>query len=63
VATRGSGGRDALVATGLLALGTLLWASVIERNAFTLRRVTAPVLEPGSSPLRVLHISDLHLAP
>ena len=63
MATRGSGGRDALVASGLLALGTLVWASVIERNAFTLRRVTAPVLEPGSSPIRVLHISDLHLAP
>ena len=60
---RGSGGRDALVALGLVALGTFVWASVIEKNAFTLRRVTAPVLEPGSAPLRVLHISDLHLAP
>lgn len=60
---RGSGGRDALVALGLVALGTFVWASVIERNAFTLRRVMAPVLEPGSAPLRILHISDLHLAP
>src|SRR5665647_106123 len=61
--SRGNGGRDALVALGLVALGTFVWASVIERNAFTLRRVTAPVLEPGSAPLRILHISDLHLAP
>ena len=47
MSNRGSGGRDALVALGLLAVGSFVWASVIERNAFTLRRVTAPVLEPG----------------
>ncbi len=63
MSNRGSGGRNALVALGLVAAGTLLWATVVERNAFTVRRVTAPVLEPGSTPLRVLHISDLHLAP
>jgi predicted MPP superfamily phosphohydrolase len=63
VTGRGSGGRDALVAAGLVALGTFVWASLIERNAFTLRRVSAAVLEPGTAPLRILHISDLHLAP
>jgi predicted MPP superfamily phosphohydrolase len=63
VSRYGSGGRTALAALGLAAAGSLVWASVVERNAFTVRRVTAPVLEPGSAPLRVLHISDLHLAP
>jgi predicted MPP superfamily phosphohydrolase len=28
-----------------------------------LRRVRVPVLEPGSAPLTVLHVSDLHLLP
>lgn len=39
------------------------YASAIERNAFTLRELTMPVLAPGSTPLRVLHISDLHMRP
>ncbi len=63
MSSRGGFGRDALVALGVAAVGTFVWASVIERNAFTLRRVSAAVLEPGSAPLRILHVSDLHLAP
>ena len=39
------------------------YASIIERNAFVVREVTMPVLSPGSSPLRVLHISDIHMRP
>jgi predicted MPP superfamily phosphohydrolase len=39
----------------------VLYASVIERNWFALRRHRVPCLPPGSSPVRVLHISDLHL--
>lgn len=50
----------AIAAAGAL---TFAYASLIERNAFTLRRVTAPVLAPGSQPITVLHISDLHMAP
>lgn len=34
-----------------------------ETRWFVLRRVTVPVLPAGSSPLRVLHVSDLHLVP
>lgn len=45
------------------AIAGIGYASVIERNAFVMREVTMPVLSPGSTPLRVLHISDLHMRP
>lgn len=34
-----------------------------ESRAYVLRRFTLPVLPVGSRPLRVLHLSDLHLTP
>jgi uncharacterized protein len=49
-----------LAATAAAAFG---YASVIERNWFTLRRFDVPVLAPDAEPLRVLHLSDLHLTP
>lgn len=52
----------AAVGAGSLIAG-IGYASLIERNAFTLREVTMPVLTPGSTPLRVLHLSDLHMRP
>lgn len=56
-----------LIRAGAVALGSAAvgvgYATVVERNAFTLRAVTLPVLTPGSTPLRVLHISDLHMLP
>jgi predicted MPP superfamily phosphohydrolase len=50
---------------GLAAMGVggLAYASLIERNAFTLRRASIPVLPPGAASLRILHISDIHLLP
>jgi uncharacterized protein len=45
---------------GLAAVG---YASIIEVRWFALRRVEVPVLAPGRDPLKVLHISDLHLTP
>jgi predicted MPP superfamily phosphohydrolase len=36
---------------------------LIERNAYTLRRFDVPVLPAGASPIRVLHVSDLHILP
>ncbi|MDG3009407.1 metallophosphoesterase [Rhodococcus sp. D2-41] len=54
--------RSAVAAAGVGAAG-LAYATLIERNAFTLREVTLPVLEPGSASLRVLHLSDLHMMP
>ncbi|MFM6968696.1 MAG: metallophosphoesterase [Microbacteriaceae bacterium] len=53
------------VVTGALALGTgvFAYASLIERNAYRVRRESLDVLEPGAAPITVLHLSDLHLAP
>jgi predicted MPP superfamily phosphohydrolase len=34
-----------------------------EARQYTLRRVTVPVLPVGAGPLRVLHLSDIHLVP
>jgi predicted MPP superfamily phosphohydrolase len=53
-----------IAGAGLLAgAATLAYAGLVERNMFTLRRFDVPVLPPDSEPLRVLHISDLHLTP
>ena len=55
--------KTAAAVAGGSALGWLGYASIIERNAFVVREVTMPLLAPGSSPLRVLHISDIHMRP
>jgi predicted MPP superfamily phosphohydrolase len=53
--------------TAVLAAGSVVagigYASIIERNAFVVREVTMPLLSPGSSPLKVLHVSDIHMLP
>lgn len=48
---------------GAASIGALAWASLVERHWYAVRRVTLPVLPHGAAPLRVLHISDLHLVP
>lgn len=50
-------------AVGIASLGALIWGTLIERQLFAIRRHSLPVLQPGTAPIRVLHISDLHLAP
>jgi predicted MPP superfamily phosphohydrolase len=45
---------------GLAATG---YAALIERRHWTLRTATLPVLPEASQPLRLLHISDLHMMP
>ena len=50
-------------AAALAGVGALTWAAVVEVRWYTLRRFTVPVLPAGEPPLRVLHLSDLHLAP
>lgn len=39
------------------------YASLVERTWFTLRRFAVPALPPGSEPVRILQVSDLHLTP
>jgi predicted MPP superfamily phosphohydrolase len=53
------------LSAGVAAAGgvTLAYAGLIERNLFTLRRFDVPVLEPDAEPLRILHISDMHMMP
>lgn len=51
-----------------LGLGTLAGAGLAtyaawEARQYTLRRVTVPVLPTGHAPLKVLHLSDIHMAP
>ncbi|HEX5540180.1 MAG TPA: metallophosphoesterase, partial [Micromonospora sp.] len=53
------------LAAGTVAVGaaTLAYAALVERNRFTLRRFDVPVLAPDAEPLRILHLSDLHMTP
>ncbi|WP_109470965.1 metallophosphoesterase [Ornithinimicrobium cavernae] len=53
------------VAAGLTGLGAgvLAWSTLVEPRAFALREFEVPVLPDGAEPLRVLHLSDLHLVP
>jgi predicted MPP superfamily phosphohydrolase len=65
VASRRPLGAIGAIAAGfaITAGAALAWGSLIERRLFTLRRVSVPVLAPGSTPITVLHLSDLHMAP
>jgi predicted MPP superfamily phosphohydrolase len=55
------------LAARALATGVAVGAACVaygagyEVRAFRLRQTTVPVLPPGQRPLRVLHLSDLHL--
>lgn len=57
-----------LVGAGLGAVGAAagaaaLYGTVIERNLFGVRHESIAALPPGSAPIRILHLSDIHLAP
>jgi uncharacterized protein len=52
-----------IAGTAMLGAATLAYATLIERNMFTLRRVDVPVLDTDAEPLRVLHLTDFHLTP
>lgn len=54
--------RAAAILAGVAVAGTA-YATGWERNNFVLRRQTVPMLAPGSQPLTILHVSDLHMMP
>jgi predicted MPP superfamily phosphohydrolase len=51
------------VTAGLAATGAgcVAYGALYEAKAFTLRRFDVPVLPPGTAPIRILHVSDLHI--
>jgi predicted MPP superfamily phosphohydrolase len=56
------------VATALGAVATVgaaafAWGSLVERNRFTVRRESLPILPPGAAPLKILQLADAHMAP
>ena len=53
----------ALVGAGPGAGVGLTAYAACEARAYTLRRVDVPVLPRGQRPLRVLHLSDVHMTP
>ena len=48
---------------GAVAGVSLTTYAAWEARQYTLRRVTVPLLPPGHAPLKVLHLSDIHMAP
>ena len=62
---------DPLARTALRTVGGLVgagvagvaYAALVERTWFALRRYAVPALAPGSAPVRILQVSDLHLTP
>jgi len=58
-----TGAGPLLGAVAAVGAACLAYGVVVEPNAFRLRRLSVPVLPAGHSPIRVLHISDLHLLP
>ncbi|RLP70669.1 metallophosphoesterase [Mycetocola reblochoni] len=54
---------SAVLATAVAGAAAFAWGSLVERRLFTVRRYEVAVLPPGAEPIRVLHLSDLHMAP
>lgn len=58
-----SGGLVRAMAGLALAGAATAGYAAYERDSYTLTRREVPVLPPGSLPLRILHLSDLHVTP
>lgn len=53
----------AVVGGAGLGAGVLAYSLGYERTAFIVRHVDVPVLPPGARPVKVLHLSDVHMTP
>ncbi|MFF2632724.1 metallophosphoesterase [Microbacterium sp. NPDC058021] len=53
----------ALAAVGAAGAAAAVWGIGIERHLYTLRRHDLALLPAGTRPIRILHISDAHMAP
>lgn len=52
-----------LSGAALVVAGVAAWGLLVERNRFTLRELSLEMLPVGQRPIRILHISDMHMAP
>jgi uncharacterized protein len=52
-----------VTAAGAAAGAGLTAYAAWEARQYTLRRVSVPLLPPGARPLKVLHLSDIHMTP
>ena len=55
--------RRALSLTVTAGAAAAVWGIGIERHLYVLRQHTVAILPPGTDPIRVLHLSDIHMAP
>ncbi len=61
--SRAVGAARRVLGAGVLVGAGVLGYALAEARSFVVRRYDVPVLAPGARPLRVLHLSDLHLVP
>lgn len=53
--------QNAVAGTVLAGAACVAYGALVERTRFVLRQADVPVLGPGSGPIQLLHLSDLHL--
>jgi predicted MPP superfamily phosphohydrolase len=63
VASASRSALTALAAVGAAGAAAAVWGVGIERQLFTVRRHVVRLLDRGATPIRILHISDAHMAP
>ncbi|TXK03058.1 metallophosphoesterase [Microbacterium mitrae] len=55
--------RRLVTAAGIAGAAAATWGFGIERHLYTLRQHTVAILPPRTDPIRILHLSDVHMAP